>query len=500
MTSIPWGLTSARPQSRITPFARRARRGVAALARLHERLLGRPTFHLADRLEVSQWSSPRELQALQLRKLRRLVGHAAQNSPYYRGLAELPIENLDSLDDLLRLPLLTRHALRAHADELRWPDAPHRVLTDRTHGTSDAVFPFYTDRRRQAWDKANRLRGHRWLGFAIGDRELHLWPVDPPRTLRAKVCEQIRQCRDRLLNELQIDNLRLDDGNVNRAWADWVNFNPQRLTAYPSSLVRFLEATAASRKRETPSALRTIFLTGEVTFPWQREIIIRALGAPVVECYGLQEVGAISFECEHGSWHVSAESILLEVIRDGRPAADGEYGEVVATTLDSLTMPVIRYCTGDVVRAASMNCRCGRGLPVMPPVLGRVDDFLETDDGRLIAPAEAVAALSDVIENGTWQIRQAAGGDLELRVVETRQRRRDWPSLAIERLAKLIGRAFACTIVSVHDLERTSFGKCRYVQSRRTRAGLALPRSPSVKDECRTSRHHRTPPAPTPHP
>ena len=470
------------------------------MARLHEYLLGRSTFNLVDRLEVSQWLSPRAMQALQFRKLRRLVAHAAANCPYYHQRIDVPVEQLTTPHDLLQLPLLTRHELSDHANEMRWPSAPHRVLIDRTHGTSDAVFSFFSDRRRQAWDRANRLRGHRWHGFEIGDRELHLWPIDPPRTLRARTRELLRRLRDRLLNERQIDSLTVFNEGIDRAWSDWTSFGPGRLTAYPSTLVRFLERSEAHRAHDLPSKLRTVFLTGEVVFPWQREFIVNTLRAPVVECYGLQEVGAVAFECELGSWHVSAESIFLEVIRDGRPAGDGEYGELVATTLDSMTMPVIRYCTGDVVRAARMSCPCGRGPPVMAPVLGRVDDFLEAADGRLIPPAETIAALSGILEDGTWQLRQAEDGHLELCVIEARQARIDWRLPAPRRLAKLLGGAFACTIVSVHDLERSSFGKCRYVQSKRTGAGLAISRSPSVKDECRTSRHHRMLPATMPPP
>ena len=493
MSTVSGSLGRIGASRRSSVAQRESHRGVVMLSQLHERLLGRETFSLAAGLEVSQWQSREATTALQMEKLRRLVAHAARCCPYYRALHLLPPEELARPGDLAKLPLLTRNMLREHAEEMRWSAMPGRMLTDRTHGTRDEPFAFYCDRRRQAWDKANRLRGHRWQGFEPGDRELHLWPVDPPMRLTGRVKQQLRHLRDRLLCERQLDILTIDDRGFDEAWGEWRAFDPDRVTAYPSSLARFLRGGGAALENAGSSSLRTVFLTGEVTVAWQERAVREQLGAAAAQCYGLQEAGAIAFECEQGSWHVCDESVMVEIVREGRAARAGELGEVVVTAIESRAMPVIRYCTGDVVRAGAAACACGRGLSVMPRVLGRTGDFLNAADGEMIEPASVVASLAGVLEDGAYQVRQDEMGSVELSTLERFGDRGRGPFEAARRLAKLIGAENDVSVRRVADLERSRFGKCRYVQSAQTELCLAQPRDESIKQSCQINRQPPTP-------
>ncbi len=458
-----------------------------SLVALHESLLGRRTLALAQDLDRSQWLPECELQELQWKKLRAIIAHAAAHCPYYGTNANNPCnstrilpaaDSIRTIDDLPRVPLLSRAMLRQFAPAMRSTATSTRILTDHTHGTSDEPFAFYCDRARQAWDKAHRLRGHAWHGFDVGDRELHFWPVDPPGSFPARVKQWMRNRRDALTAELLIDSLRAFHGPLAACRKHWRNFDPLRVTAYPSSLVRLIRASARENCRIESPSLQRVFLTGEVTFAWQRRIIEEFLGAPVTESYGLQEAGALAYCCEEGNWHLCAESAFIEIIRDGRPARPGELGEVVVTGLESHAMPLIRYCTGDIACAVELvSCKCGRGLPVIPPILGRVADFLEAADGRWIAPAAVVATLGEVMDDGTYQLRQSATGDVTAYVVASEQYRRGWAPLVKELLSRLVGRGVPIEVRSVSTLRYSAFGKCRYVDSDRTREGLAQPQS-----------------------
>ncbi|MFQ5422585.1 MAG: phenylacetate--CoA ligase family protein [Phycisphaerae bacterium] len=486
--------------------------------RLHEWLLGRRTFTLTTQLRRSErW--PRErLRELQRRKLRRLVRHARTHCPYYRDLRLPPASAIRDLDDIARLPLLTRDDLRHHARRMCWERMPARRLHEFSSGTFDESIRYFWDRRRQAWDKANRLRALAWSGQSVTDRDLFIWPYDPPLTTAARVRQWLRDHRDRALDQFQIDSLRAFGPRAAHSWRAWRSADPVRVTAYPSVLARLiLDGRRIGCPMENPSLWR-VFLTGEVTFDWQRALIEDTLGVSTVQDYGLQEVGALAFSCERGRWHTSAESALIEIVRDGRPARPGELGEIVATGLESLAMPVVRYCTGDIVRVAETACPCGRGLPVLPPVLGRAADFLEADDGQWIAPGDIVAALGAVLPDGSFQLEQAADGTVVARVARVPLAARPpvscaeshWqqaasgthaatgapgatgglsasvsrdvaraascqqhPRAIVEQIRSLVGRDCRCSVQTVDRLCRSKFGKCRYVTSRRTAAGLA---------------------------
>ena len=92
-------------------------------------------------------------------------------------------------------------------------------------------------------------------------------------------------------------------------------------------------------------------------------------------------------ECREGRLHLRLESGIFEMLREDGSAADpGEIAELVVTSFVQWKTPLIRYATGDSVRSADSDepCPCGRKLPYVHRVLGRVEDLVVTPDGRRI--------------------------------------------------------------------------------------------------------------------
>ncbi len=447
----------------VAPLPVRQRSHVGPLYRLHEALLGRPTVRLARQLETSQWMSPVELRALQLSKLNRLLEHARLRCPYYARHPRYQTAAIRTIEDFHELPVMTRDALRRNAYKMRWPGMPRKKMLHWTRGSTDVPVPFFWDRNRQAWDKANRLRGLAWQHLSAHDRELHIWPVDPPLTPASRFKEQLRTLRDRLLRDRQFDSLTVSPQLIDRVWRAWRGFDPVVVTAFPSVLCNLIQWTGGLRIARLNPSLRRVHATGEILYNWQRQLIEQSFGVPVFESYGVQEAGAIAFECEHGNWHCSDESLLVEVLgRDSRPVAPGRVGEVVVTGLDSFAMPLIRYSTGDVVRAGATRCRCGRGLSVIEPLMGRRSDFLKSDAGHRVGPRDVVESLSGLVENGGFQIVQQPDG---LVAVEMLSGACHAGTDAVQQqLRRVLGRRTVC-FQTVATLERSAYGKCRFVRS-----------------------------------
>lgn len=438
----------------------------------HELAMGRPTVNLARYLFASQHHSTGGIAARQINSLRTLVELARSRSPYYRRLGLPPAEHLTDTSDLLQFPLLSRDTLAAHASDMCVDPPPNRRLRDHSSGSTGPAVAYYWDRMRQAWDKANRQRGHAWLGFTAGDRELHLWPVDIAHTRGARLREWMRIRRDAFVGDLLIDS----NGDVpaSAIWHRWRQFDPARITAFPSRICEVIQAARRQGCRLFSPSLRCMFLTGEVTHEWQRSLIERELGVATAQSYGVQEAGAIAFACEQGAWHTCAESIVVEFIRDGRPGRIGELAEVVVTSLVNRTMPLIRYRTGDLVRVAeSAPCRCDRGLPTMPHIRGRFGDFLVSAAGEWIEPARVLARLGEVLQPGSFQVMQTQTERIEIHVVEGPQPRSDWRDAVVQRIAALAGPDVPVTIRRVPHLARCTSGKMRYVQSQLSLAFVA---------------------------
>lgn len=118
--------------------------------------------------------------------------------------------------------------------------------------------------------------------------------------------------------------------------------------------------------------------------PWSesmRRQIELALGIKAIDIYGLSEVmgPGVASECseQHGL-HVFEDHFLVEIVdpQTFLPVPDGEYGEVVFTTLTKQGIPVIRYRTRDISRIIPGTCACGRTFRRIERVTGRSDDML----------------------------------------------------------------------------------------------------------------------------
>jgi phenylacetate-CoA ligase len=157
---------------------------------------------------------------------------------------------------------------------------------------------------------------------------------------------------------------------------------PVYLRGYASSIYELARRAAEIRWQGRVNA---VFTTAETLFPEQRATIESGLHGRVFDQWGCRDGGISAFECDrHQGLHLAVENAVVEIIRDGKPAAAGQSGEVVATDLFGYAMPIIRYQVGDVATMATESCACGRGLPLVASVEGRVSGFLIGSGGRRI--------------------------------------------------------------------------------------------------------------------
>jgi phenylacetate-CoA ligase len=183
---------------------------------------------------------------------------------------------------------------------------------------------------------------------------------------------------------------------------------PGVLLCTPTYALRLAEVAEAERGHAplTASGVRTIIVAGETggSVSAVRARIERAWGARVIDHYGLTEVGPVAFEDwdRPGGLYVNEAEFIAEVLdAQGAPVPDGELGELVLTNLGRTASPVIRYCTGDMVRARTAPHPTGPAyLWLDGGILTRADDMV-TIRGVNVYPTavEAVVrAHADVTE------------------------------------------------------------------------------------------------------
>ncbi|MGC4047007.1 MAG: hypothetical protein QM758_24695 [Armatimonas sp.] len=114
----------------------------------------------------------------------------------------------------------------------------------------------------------------------------------------------------------------------------------------------------------------------------------------------------IAAECDqHNGLHITSDNIYVEIVRpDGTPCAPGEPGQIVLTDLHNYGMPFLRYKVGDTGSFKEGLCSCGRGLPLLNVVDGRVLDVIRTPSGKIVSGAFFPHFLKDFPEIHLYQI------------------------------------------------------------------------------------------------
>lgn len=429
---------------------------------LHERLLGRRTFANLRTLETSQWFSPVQIRELQARKLRNLLDHARTNIPFYRErLSKKGDGPEDALGTLSALPFLTKSDMRCNLDAMLWHESPGGLHPSCTGGSTGEPVQFFLDRRRQSFDQAARIRSHLWFGVKPGDRELYLWgsPIERSRT------DALRSARDRLFNQYLLDAFNMSEARIDEYLDVYDRFRPTSLFGYPSSIALLVSRARRRGRRLDCSALRAVFVTGEVCWPHDREAIASYFGVPVADGYGSRDAGFIAHQCDQGIMHITAENVIVEIVAANRVCPIGESGEIVVTHLDAFGMPMIRYRTGDQGRLLPGRCACGRGLPLMDVVGGRSTDFLRLPDGNVRHALSIIYPLRDTPGIRQFSVVQSADFGVVVSVVADDTTDRITLDSVSRRLRPVIGDDVRLDVRLVDHIEPSSSGKHRYVTS-----------------------------------
>ena len=331
-----------------------------------------------------------QIVAFQERKLRSLFAHAHRRVPYYRELLEragIGPREIRGLEDLAAIPVSTSQAFRTRPlDQIIAAGVNRdRLVVHNTSGSSGRPFTV----RRGYWEEhllnLFRIRAMRALGVRFSDRSAQVVltsGIGDSAKLSTTLPRRLRRAMG-IFRDHQIDCLQPPEVIVDQL----ERLAPDIIAGYPAviSMLAPLFASRSSRVR----APRLVLTGAESLFPFKRQLIQRGFGARVFDTYGANECNLLAWECPvTGQYHTCDDSVVVEILRDGRHARPGEAGEVVITCLHSYAMPFIRYSLGDIATRGAEVCPCGQPFSTLTDIRGRLDDYFLLPDGRSIHPYE----------------------------------------------------------------------------------------------------------------
>lgn len=345
-----------------------------------------PYLHHYRNLLKTQYAPVDVIRGRQLEDVRNLLCHAYKTIPFWKqrmNESGLDPEHIWSLDDLQILPLLTKFDLREQGEQLLSSQfSKHDLHVHTTSGSTGTSVVTYSDEACQQFKRGATLRSDEWSGWRLGERRALIWGNPQIRSdWKGKIRRALLE-RD----YVYLDTLLMTERSMEEFAEILISKPPSMLFGHAHSLYLFA-CYLKSQKPHFTIRPRAIISTCMVLHVFERECIEDIFSCSVTNRYGCEEVSLIACECKDGAGlHVNADCLYVELLdKAGKHCQPGVPGRVVVTDLKNWAMPIIRYEVGDMAVWADRSCSCGRTLPLLERVEGRVADYVVTAKGEFIS-------------------------------------------------------------------------------------------------------------------
>lgn len=320
--------------------------------------------------------SRRQLEEIQLKRLKKTTGRLAKAVPFYRerfAACRLKPQDIKSLKDIERLPFTTREDLQASFPFGLLSVPREKVMrlhtSSGTTGKPKAIF--FTERDiNQAAELIARCLV--MTGVTEGDvlQNMMTYGLFTGALMMHYGAEKVG-----------IFVIPAGPGNTERQIELMRDFKSTTLHLTPSyALYLFDVMTGKGIEPGKDLSLRRAYVGAEPYSEETRKKIENILGIDVYNSYGLTEMNGpgVAFECrEKDGMHLWEDNFLMEIIDPGtgETLPEGSEGELVLTTLCREAMPILRYRTRDLTAIVPGKCRCGRTHRRIIRIKGRSDDM-----------------------------------------------------------------------------------------------------------------------------
>lgn len=347
--------------------------------------------------EEIECMSRADLEELQLKKLQNTVQRAYDKVPYYHNkFEEMQVfpEDIQSLDDITKLPYTTKDDLRAvYPFGLLAVDQKDVVEIHASSGTTGKpVVSCYTRKDLDVWSEV-MARGLTMMGVTEDDiiQNTHGYGLFTggfgvhygAQKLGASV-------------------IPISTGQTRRQIEIMKDFGTSVMIFTPSYGLYLSEVAEEEGFNPDDSSLKVIGFGAEMWTEEMRQELQKRFGVPAYNIYGLTEITGpgIGIECaEQKGLHIAEDYFYPEIIDPTtlKQKKPGETGTLVLTNLERESMPVIRFITKDITSLNYEKCSCGRSFVRMNRITGRADDMLKVK-GVAVFPSQIEKALFKIDE------------------------------------------------------------------------------------------------------
>lgn len=352
------------------------------LFKLKWRAVRPAAFVRFSELNVGERETVEELAARQEAARREIVRHAFQHSPFYRrfyGENGFTLDQIGESGWFEKLPILTKALLREHFDEMFDPRLKKFTRISTTGGSTGV--PTRTGYDSRISEEAYAWRMQSWYGVNPWDNYAYIWR-DTKGSWSARLKNALMWWPTK---HVKLDASFITSEQIDAFIRKFNRARPTLVFGYVGAVTQIAQYIIDHGIVVEPPKM--VWVTSAPISAVQRALVKRAFRCEsVCDQYGSCEVRWLAQQCAEGKGlHVNVEHVNIEFVDESnRPVPKGEYGKMLLTNLEDKAFPIIRYENGDRGRWMTESCSCGRTLPCIDSVKGRVSESFSLPSGKTI--------------------------------------------------------------------------------------------------------------------
>jgi len=330
------------------------------------------------------------IKKFQEQKLQELMAYLEVHSPFYQKLFRehnINPAEIRTLEDLRKIPTTTKNDLQQNNDDFFCIPQTQIVDYSTTSGTLGDPVTFGlsdSDLERLAYNEAISFA---CAGIQKGDVVQMITTID--KRFMAGLAYFLG------LRKMGASVVRMGPGIPELQWDSIFRYKPKYLITVPSFLLKMIDYAEKHGLDYKNSSVYGAVCIGEsiknqdFTDNILSQKIKEKWNIKLFSTYASTEMSTAFTECEYQiGGHHHPELIITEILDDHEePVKEGENGELTITTLGVEAIPLLRFKTGDIVKAHYEPCQCGRNTMRLGPVVGRKQQMIKYKGTTLYPPA-----------------------------------------------------------------------------------------------------------------
>lgn len=400
------------------------------------------------------------LKQIQAQKFKDFITYVEKNSPYYKNLYKT-IENPEQLGNLRKLPIIDKETLRQNLSRIYTIDKNKGSVSKTGGTTGKSLEVLYTnDDIQERFAILDNFRNG--FGYQLGKKTA--W-FSGKNLLTENDLKKNRFWKtDYLYKVRYYSTFHIHSKYLEYYIENLIAYKPEFMVGFPSTMYEIAKYGITNNIDFPSNTIKAIFPTAETITDDIRHTLESYFKTSLYNQYASSEGAPFIVECPHKNLHLELQSGIFEVLdNNNEPSKEGR---LVVTSFNTHGTPLIRYDIGDQITLDNGICDCGNNNPLVKEILGRISDYIFSEETGKINLGNISNCLKSVNGIIKFQVQQDSLNEVRVLIEKdgTIYQQKD-EDMFIKNLRNRLGNKMGIKKIYVDAIPVEKSGKFRLIKN-----------------------------------